>query len=300
MVVHGLDIGTRAGIPAHVAACWTNAIGSGAVVPATRNRRTGPLRGLLGGRDEAKRVLIEAKFAGGLTDNQPVAYLKRLQRLPDGRPAALLFVSPKRRVESLWAELCRRAATSGIALESFRKAGGVWSAAIGDDGPRLLLVSWADLLDRVEARVADSQAEADIRQLRGLADREDRDVFRPVRPEELWPLESTTMTSDTKNVAAIIGTIVATGVTMTTILVTALGGRMTSIENRISNVEAELRTTRTELREEIHATRTELREEIRATRSELREEIRALDTRVRTVETGFTRVSQRLERYGGD
>ncbi len=44
----------RAGIPAHVAACWTNAIGSGAVVPATRNRRTGPLRGLLGGRVEAK------------------------------------------------------------------------------------------------------------------------------------------------------------------------------------------------------------------------------------------------------
>ena len=44
----------RAGIPAHVAACWTNAIGSGAVVPATRNRRTGLLRGLLGGRVEAK------------------------------------------------------------------------------------------------------------------------------------------------------------------------------------------------------------------------------------------------------
>ena len=141
----------------------------------------------LAGFDESglERVLIEAKFAAGLTDNQPVAYLKRLQRLPDGRPAALLFVSPKRRVESLWAELRRRAATSGIALESFRKAGGVWSAAIGDDGPRLLLVSWAALLDRLEARVADSQAEADIRQLRGLADREDRDVFRPVRPEEL-------------------------------------------------------------------------------------------------------------------
>ena len=141
----------------------------------------------LAGFDESglERVLIEAKFAAGLTENQPVAYLKRLQRLPDGRPAALLFVSPKKRVESLWAELRRRAATSGIALESFRKAGGVWSAAIGDDGPRLLLVSWAALLDRLEARVADSQAEADIRQLRGLADRKDRDVFRPVRPEEL-------------------------------------------------------------------------------------------------------------------
>ena len=35
------------------------------------------------------------------------------------------------------------------------------------------------------AIVADSQAEADIQQLRGLADREDEDVFRPVRRDEL-------------------------------------------------------------------------------------------------------------------
>ena len=144
----------------------------------------------LAGFDESglERVLIEAKFAAGLTENQPVAYLKRLQRLLDGRPTALLFVSPAARVESLWAELRRRAATSGIALESFRKAGGVRSAALAGGGPRLLLASWTALLDRMQDRVvivADSQAEADIQQLRGLADREDKDVFRPVRSEEL-------------------------------------------------------------------------------------------------------------------
>lgn len=143
----------------------------------------------LAGFDESglERVLIEAKFAAGLTPKQPIAYLERLQRLPDGRPTALLFVSPTARVESLWAELRHRAATAGIVLESFRKAAGVRSALTGG-GSRLLLASWTDLLDRMRDRVAiaaDSQAESDIQQLRGLAEREDEDVFRLVHPDEL-------------------------------------------------------------------------------------------------------------------
>ena len=146
----------------------------------------------LAGFDESgfERVLIEAKFAAGLTDNQPVAYLERLQRAPGGRPTALLFVSPTARVESLWAELCRRA---GIAPESVRKEGGVRSAALAGAGPRLLLASWTALLDRMLDRVAnigDSQAEADIQQLQGLAQREGKDVFRPLRPEELQDRDS--------------------------------------------------------------------------------------------------------------
>ena len=71
------------------------------------------------GFDESgqERVLIEAKFGAGLTENQPVAYLKRL---PDGQPSALLFVVPSARVESLWAELRRRVSepTSGIELRA--------------------------------------------------------------------------------------------------------------------------------------------------------------------------------------
>ena len=149
----------------------------------------------LAGFDESglDRVLIEAKFAAGLTPNQPVAYLKRLQRLPDGRPTALLFVSPAARVESLWAELGSRVVESGIALESFRKAEGVWRTAVAGGGPRLMLTSWTVLLDRMSDRVEaadDSQAEADIRQLRGLAVREEDNVFRPVRPEDLRDQDS--------------------------------------------------------------------------------------------------------------
>ena len=53
-----------------------------------------------------KRVLIEAKFWAGLTDNQPNTYLGGL---PEDTHSALLFVAPAQRIETLWPELCRRA-----------------------------------------------------------------------------------------------------------------------------------------------------------------------------------------------
>ena len=53
-----------------------------------------------------KRVLIEAKFWAGLTDNQPNTYLAGL---PEEGHSALLFVAPAQRMETLWPELCGRA-----------------------------------------------------------------------------------------------------------------------------------------------------------------------------------------------
>ena len=53
-----------------------------------------------------KRVLIEAKFWAGLTDNQPNTYLASLS---EDTHSALLFVAPAQRIETLWPELCRRA-----------------------------------------------------------------------------------------------------------------------------------------------------------------------------------------------
>ena len=85
------------------------------------------------------------------------------------------------------------------------------------------------------------------------------------------------MSNDTKTLTVIVGTIVGTAIAMTTVITTSIGDRMTNLEN------------------ELRATRNELRDEIRATRNELREEIRLLDGRFRTVETGFARVDQRLE-----
>ena len=55
-------------------------------------------------------------------------------------------------------------------------------------GKRLLLVSWPLLLDRLSAAVPpDSLVASDIRQLRGLAQREDGEAFQPIKPAEFSP-----------------------------------------------------------------------------------------------------------------
>lgn len=152
---------------------------------ATGEERARPdLAGFDGRGDE--RVLIEAKFWAGLTANQPVSYL---ERLPDEQPSALLFVAPAARVESLWVELRRRVSesASGIRLDAFHDAEALRSAAAGG-ARRLMLTSWKNLLDRMAAAAAaaaDSHTEVDVRQLRGLAVRQDADAFLPIRQEEL-------------------------------------------------------------------------------------------------------------------
>ena len=141
-----------------------------------------------------ERLLIEAKFWAGLTDSQPVAYLERLagtgQPDPDHRirPSALLFVAPAARLESLWDELLRRVWSSGLAPNrSHDDADGLRSAIVSRN-LHLLLTDWPSLLNRMAtsaAHAADSHTEADLRQLRGLCEREDGEAFLPLRSEEL-------------------------------------------------------------------------------------------------------------------
>lgn len=133
------------------------------------------------GVDEAnvERVLIEAKFWAELTDRQPVAYF---DRLPVDGPAVLLFVAPDERIGTLWRELRRRAEAAGkhlVEIDSERKC-------LNLDGTQqhLMLVSWTSLLDRISARASDAQEpdiEADIRQLRGLAESAGKRGFKPIR-----------------------------------------------------------------------------------------------------------------------
>ena len=133
-------------------------------------------------------VLIEAKFWAKLTDNQPVVYL---ERLPDDRPSALLFVAPENRLVSLWSDLRQRVDTSNsislgetITTEQIR-------SAIAGQNRYLLLTSWRELLGRMAALVAKENAETsvlcDIQQLQGLCERMDSDAFLPLHPDELGP-----------------------------------------------------------------------------------------------------------------
>ena len=142
----------------------------------------------LAGRDDcgAERVLIEAKFWAGLTENQPVAYL---ERLPADKPSALLFVAPEARFETLWHELHRQVDERGLEFAPSTDGAYLRSAVVGGER-RLILTSWRYLLDRMtsEASTAgDSRIETDIRQLLGLTQQMDEDAFLPIRSEELGP-----------------------------------------------------------------------------------------------------------------
>ncbi len=130
--------------------------------------------------DGAERVLVEAKFWAELTPRQPQAYL---DRLPDNGPAVLLFLAPEERIVSLWRDLRSRAQRAGKMLSDVDAE----RRCVRVDGSQrhLLLVSWTGLLDRMTARTRDEQdAEADIRQLRGLADFAEEGRFRPIRARE--------------------------------------------------------------------------------------------------------------------
>ena len=139
-------------------------------------------------RNNLERVLIEAKFWAGLTDNQPMTYLKRL---PSNTPSALLFVAPAARLTTLWNELRRIVAKSpsGITLARLVETAELRRATAGGRR-RLLLTSWQAMLDRMAteaADAADSDTEKDIEQLRGLAAQQDDVAFLPLRREELGP-----------------------------------------------------------------------------------------------------------------
>ena len=139
--------------------------------------------------DGSMRILIEAKFWAGLTENQPVTYVRHL--LSEPKSSALLFVAPHARRESLWAELRWRIKESDldIPFNSEDNSVGLLSAKVGEKC-WLMLTSWVNLLDRLATEVSgtgDPQTAADIAQLWGLAAQEDATAFMPLRSEEVGP-----------------------------------------------------------------------------------------------------------------
>jgi len=51
-------------------------------------------------------LFVENKFWAGLTDNQPISYLKQLAKYT--QPTVLLVVVPEAREQTVWRELIRR------------------------------------------------------------------------------------------------------------------------------------------------------------------------------------------------
>ena len=131
-----------------------------------------------------ERVLIESKFWASLTENQPNTYLGRLPN--DGMPTVLLFVSPEKRLETLWPEL-KRLAEKEFAIGPLVGSESIVSATVNGSGRHLALTSWRNLLGRMAEAVGNDSAREDIRQLQRLCERMDTDAFLPLRADEIGP-----------------------------------------------------------------------------------------------------------------
>jgi len=142
---------------------------------------------LVGIDAEGRQVLlVEAKFWAGLTDNQPVTYLKRLPNEADG---LLLFIAPAMRFSTLWPELLRRCRVADVAVaESHNDIAQDFKAIRVGPTHTLALASWravlASILRALETE-GDLLAGSDVRQLQGLCERMDSDAFLPLSSEEL-------------------------------------------------------------------------------------------------------------------
>ncbi len=122
-------------------------------------------------RDGDLVALIESKFWAGLTAHQPVTYW---ERLPDARPAVLLFLAPDYRVVhgSLWNELVERLRDAGHELEPAESKEGTLTAGARVGERRLMLTSWERLLGRMAQKAeedGDAQTCFEIAELQGLA-----------------------------------------------------------------------------------------------------------------------------------
>lgn len=136
--------------------------------------------------DGRTRLLVESKFWAAFGDGQVSQYA---QHLDQPGPAVLLIIGPEVRRQILWAEAKRQMAELGE-LGGIDSPEGVYRARVnrtipGNSELHLMMVSWAGLLDLMAAKSGDSAVLEDIRQLRGLAQRQDEEGFLPLNGEEL-------------------------------------------------------------------------------------------------------------------
>lgn len=128
-------------------------------------------------------VFVENKFWAGLTENQPVSYLRILAEC--AQPTILLVVGPEARKETLWRELNQRLTNNNISAGT-DAISGIFRFATTSTGPILALTSWKILLDALEPEVADNKsARSDLLQLQALCTTADCDAFLPISLEEL-------------------------------------------------------------------------------------------------------------------
>ena len=146
------------------------------------------LRPDMGGYNNGLRLLVESKFWAALLLRQASGYLQWVIDETGPDPAALLFIAPGVRIETLWSEILQQIGDDknvDITLCSTASANGWRRANVAGVQKRLALVSWDRLLSDMAGRAGDDGVVADIRQLQGLAQQQDGVAFMPVLAEDL-------------------------------------------------------------------------------------------------------------------
>jgi hypothetical protein len=146
----------------------------------------GSIPDLVGEDMEGRPALIgEAKFWAGLTEAQPVGYIRSLEKAGDG---VLLVLAPQRRLKLLHGELLGRCARAGIQTGGSSIEQEHLYASDLKPGGRLVVVSWSHLLSTARSAMnaaGEDRLVADIIQLQGLCEQMDADAFFPLTSEEL-------------------------------------------------------------------------------------------------------------------
>lgn len=141
---------------------------------------------LIGSDEHGNRnLIVEIKFWAGLTENQPITYLKAL---PSGTPGILLVICPAQRIEVLWEKLVTKVAESSLNHGATTRMESGFLYCPVNDQHHMVALSWRQLLGvlRREAETAnDYTFLSDTTQLQGLCDRMDSQAFLPLHPDHI-------------------------------------------------------------------------------------------------------------------
>lgn len=132
---------------------------------------------IAGYSDGKLRILCEAKFYAGLTENQPVSYLKRLQAENGG---GLVFICPENRIVSLWDKVCKIAEDNGFQGTDIK------DHCVKYENIRMSIVSWQEILSTLQVYASEHDPEklGDVKQLDGLCAMMESEAFVPFGPED--------------------------------------------------------------------------------------------------------------------
>ena len=138
-----------------------------------------------GGADGNPSIMVENKFWAGLTDAQPVGYL---DTLPDVVGSALVFIVPRKRVDTIWKELKRRC-QEDLVLGNEDALGRIRWVQVSRP-PRetktMLVTDWQNILDTLEGAADGHEIQCDILQLRRLVEKlENLQAFPALRSDEV-------------------------------------------------------------------------------------------------------------------